>query len=634
MELVMEAAKEHEAELLNYLPEEFITSEVVEEIFAGEMSSYYWKCDLSLIPVECRTEEICLKALKCSSDNILHVPAKIINSEMVEKILSSPNRLQFLPLIPSHFWTKEFVYRVMKSFSRYLKDSSVINLIRKCQVILSLMPETLNTCSFYHGLFGEDMASAVIAAITPKKYRNKEYYSLMAAYDVEQVPNAKLDLELIHVMLGKDARSCVSDIFKNKDRKEIIFGMMDNNIADILVAKKPAFFSDLPAKFQTSTRLALAIRSAGEQGTYSRYNFHYNDKLLTFKVVKEFIRQGIECKIPEKFWNEDLVAFCSQHNKSAFWFTQIPKELQTKESTTVAIRYSSWNLQHALKKNITREVATEIVRSAVDDSSFRSGRNDLEYLPAEYFTEFKKKTGLPEKFLGGEVGYKSLKDERKSFTYCRIGNIYAGIFMEGYRSSPEYYLIITRVDKRQSPRTLFEGRVWAFHKTWLEKPIAEHDGKFVKPSVDPSLKDVQGVSYYGVELIEHRDGFDIYANTFCGITVGYCVKKDGLTYHDDSIETALAGWEEKVEQARLAEEERNNPESAEPDPDSVVFTAEILHRKYHFCETGMTAFVNDYGLDYNGRYSVGYLRQVVALQGPKPSLRSYGRELRQIRVIQ
>jgi hypothetical protein len=67
--------------------------------------------------------------------------------------------------------------------------------------------------------------------------------------------------------------------------------------------------------------------------------------------------------------------------------------------------------------------------------------------------------------------------------------------------------------------------------------------------------------------------------------------------------------------------------------DSLVLTAGFLHRKYGFCETGIAAFAGDYNLDYNGRYTVGYLRQAIAIQGSKPSLKSYGRELKQINVI-
>jgi hypothetical protein len=577
-----------------------------------------------------------MKALRCSPDNLVHVPTTIINDEMVEKAFISAHRLQYLPLIPARFWTEKFAYRALKSVKadydeRYhSRESSEQDVHRRCHVIMSLMPESLKTRSFYHGMFDEKMAPAVITALTPAKHRDREYYRLMAHYDVDRVPLKMLNYELIHIALGEEAKRSVDDLLKPEERREVIFRLMDNRLADTIVGKDPTNFTHLPDKFQTSTRLILAVKTAGKQG---RSRMYHDDKLLTLNVVKEFIRQGIECDIPKKLWNEELVEFCVQHNKSVFWFTQIPAELQTKESVTVAVNYSMWNLQHALKQNITREVAIKVVREEVDDSRYRSRRGYVEYLPESYFTEFKKKTGLPELFLGGEVDYKTFKEERKSYTYCRIGNIYAGVHSEGFNHSTETNLIITRVDKRSAPRQLYEGHVGAFHKTWLEKPIAERDPMFIKPKVDPSLKDVQAVSYYDVKHIEQRDGFDIYANTFCGITVGYCAKKDGLTYHDDSVEAAITGWREKVEKARAAEAEEKEGGSAQSDSDAVVFTAEILHRKYRFCETGMTAFVNDYGLDYNGRYSVGYLRQVVALQGSKPSLRNYSRELRQIKVI-
>lgn len=639
MDLVKEAAKEHNPQLLSHLPKEFITPDVVSEIFSGDRSSYYWKCDLSLVPVECRTEEVCLRALRCSSDNMIHVPTHIINDKIVEIALSSTKRLHFLPLLPLHLWTAEFVYRAMKAIgadydnSRYLRENSESDILRRCRVVMSIAQENVKTRSFFHGLFREKMASDVISAITPAKYRDKKYFRLMAHYNLNLVPVEQLTYELILIALGEDAGVSLCDIFKPEQRRDIVFGIMDNHMADAIVTKQPTFFDELPDKFQTSTRLRLAVKSAGEQGQTRYHRICYDEKLLTLNVVKEFIKQGLECKIPEKYWNKELAQFCFENPKAFFWFEQMPKGLQTKEMVTAAVRYSHRNLEYALKENITQDIACEVVRAAVDNRSYNSCRDNMKYLPEKYFKAFTKKTGLPENFMGGEVDFRTFKAVHKHFTYCRIGNVYAGIYTEGYRGSEEYTLILSRVDKGKTPKMLYEGHVGAFHKTWLEKPIFERDGKFIKPKVDPTLRDVQGVSYYGVELIEQRDGFDIYANTFCGITVGYCAKKDGLTYHDDTIDAALAGWQEKVKKAKQVEAERTDPESTEPDLDSVVFTAEILHRKYGFCETGMTAFVNDYGLDYNGRYSVGYMRQVVAFQGPKPSLRSYGRELRQINVI-
>ncbi len=639
-ELVMEAAKEHEPKLLGYLPEEFITPEVVEEVFGGGLNAYYWNCDLSRVPVECRTRDVCMKALRCSSENMFHVPSHLIDDQIVEVVLQSSKKLQYFHLLPSHLWTKGFIYRAMKSLganhsnSSYSSGNVKSDVIRRCRILLSLAPDSIKTGSFYHGLFEEKMASAVISALTPVKYRNKQYRRLMAHYDIDCVPVKELTYELVVIALGKGAGVSSNGLFKPTERREHIFEMMDNRLADTIVATYPTFFNELPEQFQTSTRLQLAVKSAGENEENRYYHLRHSEELLTPNVVREFVKQGIECKIPATFWDEEFSWFCAQHTRSFFWFEQMPRELQTKEMVSAAIRRCHSNLRYASKDKITENVACEVVRGVVNAPSYSSTRENMEYLPEKYFAKFTKKTGLPEKFMGGEVEFKAFKEDRKHFTYCRIGNVYAGVYAEGYRGSEEHNLILTRVIKGEAPKKLYEGRIGAFHKTWIEKPVAEYDGGFVKPKVDSSLRDVQAVSYYGVEHLEQRDGFDIYANTFCGITVGYCVKKDGLTYHDDSIEAALTGWQTKVEQAKLAEEEKNNPDSAKPDPDSVVFTAEMLHRKYSFCEAGMTAFVNDYGLDYNGRYSAGYLRQVVAIQGPKPSLRSYGRELRQIGVIQ
>ena len=64
-----------------------------------------------------------------------------------------------------------------------------------------------------------------------------------------------------------------------------------------------------------------------------------------------------------------------------------------------------------------------------------------------------------------------------------------------------------------------------------------------------------------------------------------------------------------------------------------LYTADMLHRKFGFCYTGMTAFATDYGLDMEKAYSPAQMRQIVQEKGRKPSLRSYQRELKRINII-
>ena len=405
-ELVMEAAKEHEPKLLGYLPEEFITPEVVEEVFGGGLNAYYWNCDLSRVPVECRTRDVCMKALRCSSENMFHVPSYLIDDQIVEVVLQSSKKLQYFHLLPSHLWTKGFIYRAMKSLganhsnSSYSSGNVKSDVIRRCRVLLSLAPDSIKTGSFYLGLFEEKMASAVISALTPVKYQNKQYRRLMAHYDINCVPVKELTYELVVIALGKGAGVSSHGLFKPTERREHIFEMMDNRLADTIVAAYPTFFNELPEQFQSSTRLQLAVKSAGEDEENRYYHLRHCEELLTPNVVREFVKQGIECKIPATFWDEEFSWFCAQHTRSFFWFEQMPRELQTKEMVSAAIRRCHSNLRYASKDKITENVACEVVRGVVNAPSYSSTRENMEYLPEKYFAKFTKKTGLPEKFMG------------------------------------------------------------------------------------------------------------------------------------------------------------------------------------------------------------------------------------------
>lgn len=634
--LVMEAAKEHNPELLNKLPAKYLTEDIINEVFAGKPENYWWKCDLSRIPVEYRTPDICKKALKCSMDNLPYVPADYMDDDIIKKIISSSNELQNLSYVPQALWNGELVFKALnasgityKSF-RYEDRHQQEKIRHHVQIILSFVPEEIKTQSFYFDFFGKNYAPEIIDLLTPEKFKGKNYYRNMSKLDLDRVPVKKITYDIMLGMISKDSQTTPRKIFNNDEVREHFLGMIDDTLADTLIIHDTDFFSRLPEKFQTQERMILAIRTAAaNKENFSRC--YYPEKLLTRKVVKEFIKCGINVEIPKEFWDEKLASFCFEQGKeSYFWFKQMPPKFQTREMVTAAVNNSYGNLEHALKKHISKDITVKVIRDSIEESGYRRGYY-TKYLPVNHFTEFRKKTGLSENFMGGEVDFITLKNQRAFFSYCRLGNLFLGLHNGGEWYERKYHLVITRVEKEKEPEVLFDSRITTFHKTWLEKSIAESDPCFTKPVVDPSLKDVQGVSYYGMEFIENTDGFNVYRNTFYGITVGYCVKKDGLTCHADTVNHAMNGWEQKVNCEKQAEEA---PQPSASEFEDRMVTACLLHKKYGFCELGMTAFANDYGLDYDGRYTIGELRQIVTLQGRKPSVNQYHRELRRINVIQ
>lgn len=119
--------------------------------------------------------------------------------------------------------------------------------------------------------------------------------------------------------------------------------------------------------------------------------------------------------------------------------------------------------------------------------------------------------------------------------------------------------------------------VGTFHRTWLEKIVAENDPRFVKPRVDKALKAVQAVCYYGVEKLKDLNRTEIFRNTFMGETIGYCARRRDLTYHSDNCGTLIEGLKFKIRgmavPVTLAE-------------DMTPYTADMLHRKFGFCYIG------------------------------------------------
>lgn len=64
------------------------------------------------------------------------------------------------------------------------------------------------------------------------------------------------------------------------------------------------------------------------------------------------------------------------------------------------------------------------------------------------------------------------------------------------------------------PQTVFNRAVGAYHKTWLEKMVADYDHLFVKPSITKELKKFQDCGYYEVKYQDTVDGIKIYTNFF------------------------------------------------------------------------------------------------------------------------
>jgi hypothetical protein len=233
-----------------------------------------------------------------------------------------------------------------------------------------------------------------------------------------------------------------------------------------------------------------------------------------------------------------------ENGKSFHWFTQIPQCLQTQEIVNAAVNYWSYYVQYAHPAFINSHLAMQLFRE----------RSDVKkYLPEKYFTDFMQTTGLPEEFFGGETTFMKLKNEKKDYTWCQIGNSYIGFYQRGSYSNSASFVIMTRASAGDGqPEVIFNRRVGSFHKSWLEKMIADYDSCFIKPVAGKTLKEVQVNLYCGVEPAGVKDGIEIFRSAFMGETVGFTGRKGGKIIHCETKEEVFSAFREEIEAEEVA----------------------------------------------------------------------------------
>lgn len=64
--------------------------------------------------------------------------------------------------------------------------------------------------------------------------------------------------------------------------------------------------------------------------------------------------------------------------------------------------------------------------------------------------------------------------------------------------------------------------------------------------VHTDLKDLRVNPYHDLRQLQDRKGCKVYRRTLLGAFVDYAVKRNGITYHDTTIASAIAGLELKL----------------------------------------------------------------------------------------
>jgi hypothetical protein len=320
---------------------------------------------------------------------------------------------------------------------------------------------------------------------------------------------------------------------------------MDDALADAFVKNAPGYFTSLPVPFQTARRMLFIIEN---NPGYSQFKWiiKNNDvKILTKDVCRALVKSQNDLpEFPETIWDDEFAEYCRKQTGSFYWFRQMPRHFQTQETVNQVLGAWEHYIQYVHPAFITSRLAMKL---------FRANNNLKQYLPEKYFAEFTQTTGLPDEFFGGETTFRKLKEDKNSYSYCQIGNTFTGFYKDSRYRDAASHVILTRASAgNEQPEIVFRRRVGSFHKSWIEKMIADCDPHFIKPAVSKALKEIQENPYCGVETAGEKDGIELFRSTFMGETVGFTGRKDGKILHGDAKEDVISRFREEIKRQEAA----------------------------------------------------------------------------------
>lgn len=102
--------------------------------------------------------------------------------------------------------------------------------------------------------------------------------------------------------------------------------------------------------------------------------------------------------------------------------------------------------------------------------------------------------------------------------------------------------------------------------------------------------------FYDAKCVRTIGNIKIWHRTLLGEHVDYCAVVNGVTFHAYKKKTAVKGLCEKIKKAAQL---KNEPISYK------------LCKELGFCDPGIRAFCDDFGLDIKGTYSPEYIESIV-----------------------
>lgn len=440
MEMVELAAAEHRPELVNYLPEKYITSEILDSIFKTD--DYGWRSwQLSKIPEEKRNRQICLRAIKAEKSNFPDIPEKYRNSDILESLFAHRNFMHYLHLIPLSSWNngtvRDAIYSLYHNVQqdngfRYSPDRYEQQFLTATKAMLSFVPQKAKGFRLWKGLLRDGrITTQTIDRMTPKCFKQAAYYREWAIRCIKEVDTRWLDYDTVWKAICHKTGN-LHGIFDSYGHYEWFSKHADDAMADKAMELEPNLFYRLPRRFRTPERLIHALEAKRE---INSYNFHLEPNLMTEEVCMALARRdSFYPDIPSERWNRKLVEYFIEHGHSLYWLPQLPKRLQTRNLAEKVLKEKPQYFHYLRMEFITPEMSRQLCQK--DQDNIRHFK--------ERAMEFRKYTGLPDEFYGCETDFEHIRDRNDSRRYCRIGLTYIALqkCKRGWHES-EYYLIMT-----------------------------------------------------------------------------------------------------------------------------------------------------------------------------------------------
>ena len=386
MEMVEMAATEHRPELINYLPEKYITSEILDSIFKTE--KYGWRSwQLSRIPEEKRNRQICLNAIKAEKKNFPDIPEKYRNGDILESLFTHRNFMIYLHLIPSSSWNNETVRNAIYSLYhdiwqnngyRYSSDRYEQDFVCAAKVLLSFVPRQAKGFRFWKRLVCDGhIETLTIDKMIPECFRQAAYYKEWAIRFIKEVDTRWLDYDTVWKAICYRTGN-LNDIFDSYGHYEWFSDHADDAMADKAMELVPNLFYRLPQRFKTPERLIHALE--GKENIYS-YRFRIEPELMTKEVCMALARKdSFYPDIPSERWDKELVEYFTEHGNSMYWLPQLPKKLQTRKLAEKVLKEKPQYFHYLRMEFITPEMSIRII-SNISRSVSWSSRNIQDFRP-------------------------------------------------------------------------------------------------------------------------------------------------------------------------------------------------------------------------------------------------------------